>query len=95
MRVIKETDIVNAVRDMCIEANKILPASLENLINDSPNKEDNELGKAILCDICKYSFIFFPPDFNTFLQHYHIFWHQDYAPGRTLFHPPPKAFLAP
>jgi len=53
MRVIKENDIINAVRDMCIEANKIIPASLENLINESPDKEDNELGKAILCDICK------------------------------------------
>ena len=53
MRVIKETDIVNAVRDMCIEANKMLPQSLEKIINESPEKEDNKLGKAILCDICK------------------------------------------
>ena len=53
MRVIKETDIVNAVRDMCIEENKMLPQSLEKIINESPEKEDNKLGKAILCDICK------------------------------------------
>jgi fumarate hydratase subunit alpha len=52
MRVVKTEDITKTVRDLCIDANRILPCDLEKLIGDSAQKETNETGKSILGDIC-------------------------------------------
>ena len=53
MRVIKATDIKQAVRDMCIDANIRLPAELEELIIRSRDLESGELGREILGDLCR------------------------------------------
>lgn len=52
MRVIKAEDITNKVKELCIDANRILPCDLEKLIGESVQKETNETGKSILGDIC-------------------------------------------
>ena len=53
MRTVKAEEITNAIRDMCIEANIFLPKELEDRIRESSNKETNEVGKALLRDICE------------------------------------------
>ncbi len=52
MRVVKAEDITKTVKELCIDANRILPCDLEKLIGDSVQKETNETGKSILGDIC-------------------------------------------
>ncbi|MDO4459969.1 MAG: fumarate hydratase [Clostridia bacterium] len=52
MRIIKTEDIIRTVKNICIDANRVLPCDLEKLINDSVNTESNETGKSILGDIC-------------------------------------------
>ncbi len=52
MRVVKAEDITKTVKDLCIDANRILPCDLEKLIGESVDKETNETGKSILGDIC-------------------------------------------
>lgn len=52
MRVITTETITKTVRDLCIEANKILPCSLENRIRCSIKEEQDPMGKAILSDLC-------------------------------------------
>ncbi|MCH5352743.1 MAG: fumarate hydratase [Acutalibacter sp.] len=53
MREIKSEEIVFAVRQACIDANRELPADLERLVRESPEREDDPTGKAILCDLCR------------------------------------------
>ena len=43
--------IIETVRNLCIDANRVLPCDLEKLINESVNNETNETGKSILGDI--------------------------------------------
>ncbi len=52
MRVVKAEDITKSVKELCIDANRILPCDLEKLIGESVDKETNETGKSILGDIC-------------------------------------------
>ncbi len=52
MRVVKAEDITKTVKELCIDANRILPCDLEKLIGESVDKETNETGKSILGDIC-------------------------------------------
>lgn len=52
MRVVKAEDITKTVKELCIDANRILPCDLEKLIGESVQKETNETGKSILGDIC-------------------------------------------
>ena len=52
MREINVSEIENAVRDMFIEANKILPDDLSNLIRESAECETCELAKSIMNDLC-------------------------------------------
>ncbi len=52
MRVVKAEDITKTVKELCIDANRILPCDLEKLIGESVLKETNETGKSILGDIC-------------------------------------------
>lgn len=51
MRNIEATKITNAVKELCIKANKILPCDLVNLIESARKTERNELGKDILGDL--------------------------------------------
>ena len=53
MREINVLDVENAVRDLCISANVILPESLENCIKCSVSKEISPTGKEVLGDICE------------------------------------------
>ena len=53
MRIIKSTEIENAVRQLCIDSNIVLPAELERAIGDSAEVEENELGRTIMADLCK------------------------------------------
>ena len=53
---VREIDVslvAEAVRDLCIEANFVLPESLCNAIKDSTEQETDKLGKEILCDLCE------------------------------------------
>ena len=52
MRVIKAEDITKAVKELCVETNKILPKDLEQLIGCSCGRESSPMGKAILKDLC-------------------------------------------
>ena len=53
MREINVINIENAVRDLCISANIILPKSLENCIKCSIDNEASSTGTEVLGDICK------------------------------------------
>ena len=52
MREIKAAQITAAVRQLCIEANRVLPQDLEACIRCAAEKETSSLGKAILSDLC-------------------------------------------
>lgn len=51
LRTIKSKEIEDAVCELCIKANKILPQSLCNKIESAKNCETSELCKSVLCDI--------------------------------------------
>lgn len=53
MREIRAEEITAAIKQLCIETNRILPADLEQSIHDAVGKETSELGKSILCDLCE------------------------------------------
>lgn len=53
MRVIKAEEITKCVKELCIDANRILPSDLEETIRESVSKEDSQTGSAILCDLCR------------------------------------------
>lgn len=53
MREIKASQITEAVRRLCVEANRILPQDLEQKITDATETESSPLGKAILSDLCR------------------------------------------
>ena len=53
MREINVLDIENAVRDLCIKANVILPESLEKCLECSVEKEKSPTGTEVLSDICR------------------------------------------
>ncbi len=53
MREITFSQISNAIRDLCIRANKILPAGLTACISCGYNNETDELPKGIMGDILK------------------------------------------
>ena len=53
MREIDVSIIEKAVEELFISTNAELPASLENLIKVSKDKETNETAKNIFCDMCK------------------------------------------
>ncbi len=52
MREIEGNEITAAVRKACIEANRELPADLEQLVRESPGRESGPTGRAILRDLC-------------------------------------------
>ena len=53
MREINVLDIENAVRDLCIRANVVLPESLEKCLECSVEKEKSPTGTEVLSDICR------------------------------------------
>lgn len=53
MRIIKAEKIAKEVEKLFIDANKILPKDLEDIIINSKNLEKDELPKAIICDLCE------------------------------------------
>ena len=53
MRELRCEEITEAVRQACIDANRELPSDLERLVRESPEREDNPTGQAILCDLCR------------------------------------------
>lgn len=53
MREIDVKEIGKAVEDLFLEANTILPFSLENKIKESKETETSVVAKSIFCDMCK------------------------------------------
>lgn len=53
MREIKTTQIIDAIKQLCIEANRILPEDLEHCIANAAQEETSSIGKSILCDLCE------------------------------------------
>ena len=53
MREIPVSDITEAVARLCVEANRSLPADLEASIVSALQREENALGRSILCDLCE------------------------------------------
>lgn len=53
MREIETSQIIAAIRQLCIDANRVLPQDLEKRILDSVKKETSPIGKAILSDLCE------------------------------------------
>lgn len=51
MREINVLEIADAVRDLCIKANKFLPDDLTECISKGCDSEENSLSKGIMCDI--------------------------------------------
>ena len=52
MREIEPEQITAAVRQLCMDANRVLPEDLETCIHCAAEEETSPLGKAILCDLC-------------------------------------------
>jgi fumarate hydratase subunit alpha len=53
MREIKTSEITEAVKQLCIDANRILPSDLENCIATAAQKETSPIGQEILSDLCE------------------------------------------
>ena len=53
MREVNVSKITDAVKQLCIETNRILPADLEETICKACKMETNDTGKAILNDLCR------------------------------------------
>lgn len=53
MREIEASRITDAVRQLCIDANRILPGDLEDKIAAAEQAETSQTGKAILSDLCE------------------------------------------
>ncbi len=52
MRELQAEQITCAVRDLCIETNRVLPEDLEEMIRSGCDKERNPMAKVIFCDLC-------------------------------------------
>ena len=53
MRDFPVSEITKAVACLCVEANRSLPADLEASIASASQREENALGRSILCDLCE------------------------------------------
>lgn len=53
MREIQTSDIINAVRDMCIEANYGLSEDMRGALDKAAATDSSELGRSILCQLQK------------------------------------------
>ena len=52
MREIDVSQITKTVRDLCIQANSVLPAALEARIRSGADAEQSPAGKAVFADLC-------------------------------------------
>ena len=53
MRELHVKEITDAVARLCVEANRELPADLEQKIQNAAETEHSALGRAVLCDLCE------------------------------------------
>lgn len=53
MRELDAQTVTQAVRQLCIDANRVLPADLEAVIQDCSQREKDETARSILCDLCR------------------------------------------
>lgn len=53
MREITAREITAAVRQLCIDANRVLPADLEQTIHTCSQQEEDPTAQSILCDLCR------------------------------------------
>mgnify|MGYP000166979624 CR=1 FL=1 len=53
MRELDAQAVTQAVRQLCIDANRVLPADLEAVIQDCSRREKDETARSILCDLCR------------------------------------------
>jgi len=53
MREINASKITDVISELCIKANKQLPADIENCLHHCAKCETNTLGKSVLCDLEK------------------------------------------
>lgn len=53
MRELKAEAITQVVKRLCVESNRELPSDLEALVRESPDREQDPTGRAILCDLCR------------------------------------------
>lgn len=53
MREINVSEVENAVRGLCIKANRVLPCSLVSCIRNSPEREESPTGKEVLRDLAR------------------------------------------
>ena len=52
MRELDTSRITDAVRELCIKANKVLPCSMDRLVREGADSEQSELGKSVFHDLC-------------------------------------------
>ena len=53
MRELHVKEITDVVARLCVEANRELPADLEQKIQNAAETEHSALGRAVLCDLCE------------------------------------------
>ena len=53
MREITAQEITAAIKDLCIDANRVLPGDLETLIQTRSTQEEDGTAHSILCDLCR------------------------------------------
>ena len=53
MREIPAQRVTEAVRQLCIEANRVLPGDLEGVIQERAQREGDETARSILWDLCR------------------------------------------
>ena len=53
MREITAQEITAAVKKLCVDANRVLPSDLEELIQMRSEKEGDVTARSILCDLCR------------------------------------------
>ena len=53
MRELDAQTVTQAVRQLCIDANRVLPADLEAVIQNCSQREKDETARSILCDLCR------------------------------------------
>lgn len=53
MREITAQEITEAIRQLCIDANRVLPQDLEERVRTRSQEETNATAQSILCDLCR------------------------------------------
>ena len=53
MREITAQEIAAAVKKLCVDANRVLPSDLEELIQTRSEEEGDATARSILCDLCR------------------------------------------